>query len=128
MTLNVFHYLNQGEWWYPHQKPRVLIATEMNDGWRRNAANLIIRHAAIYELHYASSEMNWLLTGLGGTMLEVLGHDDNGDPVLGSPVSMMPSGDMACDAFDRELDDRAHDPEKWIKTTTLYKALMDGLE
>lgn len=127
MALNIFHYLNQGEWWYPNGLPRVLIASEMNNGWRVNAANFLVKRAALYEFHYTTAEIVWLNSGFGGVLREVV-EDENGEPmVLDGLVSMMPSGEMACDAFDTMMDYRAENPEEWIKTTTLYKALIgDG--
>jgi hypothetical protein len=122
-SLNIFHYLNQSEWWYPNGKPRVQIATEMNDGWRVNAANWLVKNAAQFESAYSIEELSWLESGCGGLWLEIV-SDGAGNPVVGGPVSMMPRGDMACDAFEREQDERIENPEEWIKTTSLYKALI----
>lgn len=118
-SLNIFHYLNQEKWWYPNGLPRVKIATEMNDGWRRNAANWLVKRAELFEFSYSIEEIRWLEGGLGGSLV---------DAMTGETVSMMPGGDMACDAFEREQNDRAENPEEWIKTTRLYNALLSGLE
>ena len=121
----VHAYLSQGEVWFPNNKPRVRIQ-DMDLDWRRNAANWLVRRAASLEFSYTVGEMAWLSSGCGGTWREVLGHDENLNAVLGDPVSMMPSGDMACDAFDHEQESRSADPAAWIQTTALYLALVDG--
>lgn len=114
-SINVYHYLNQGEWWYPNGKPRVRIATEMGDRWRENAANWLVKNAWNFEIAYTSGEIQWLESGLGGQLIDVMTE---------RPASMMPGGDAACDAFDALMSERAANPEEWIKTTTLYKALV----
>jgi hypothetical protein len=119
-------YLSQGEVWFPNGTPKVRIQ-DMDLRWRRNAANWLVRRASNWAFLYTVGEINWLESGCGGAWREVV-SDGAGNPVAGPPVSMMPSGDMACDAFEREQEAREANAESWIKTTALYRALVAGLD
>lgn len=44
--------------------------------------------------------------------------------MISSPIQ--PSGDMACEAFDRIIDEIHHDPILWIRETPLHRALSVG--
>jgi hypothetical protein len=117
-------YLSQGEVWFPKDRPKLRVQ-DMDLGHRRNAANWLVRRAASWEHAYTVGELIWLVSGCGGVWHEVT-SDGAGNPVAGPVVSMMPSGDMACDAFEREQEGRAADPAAWIQTTALYRALVAG--
>jgi len=94
--------LYQDEWWQPKVGPMLRIA-EMDDGWRHNTAAFLLRRAPrLAERAWAS-----------------MAADASG------PLG--PSGDMACDAFEAELDWLDADPEGWLCETPLYQALVAGL-
>lgn len=89
----------QDTWWYPYRRPAIRIV-EMEKTHRYNTANLLERKA--------------------------------GGIVRAQEVSMVfspfqPGGDMACDAFDRELDEMREHPAEWLRGTPLLQALRRGL-
>jgi hypothetical protein len=116
----MYAYLNQGEWWFPDGRPRVRIA-DMDESWRRNAAAFLLRHARGAEFRYTLGELDVLSTPVPF----VVGVREDGTVVerTDPSVTLGPSGDMACDAFDREVEERRDHPEEWLKVTTLYQAL-----
>lgn len=117
-------YLDQGKWWIPKDGEKVRIC-DMDPEWRYNASRFLERRAAALELRYSIGE----LTGLRAPVLrEVVGEVD-GEPVEGGPwlshLDLM--GEHAQDAFGDELERRSADPVAWVRTTALYRALVDGL-
>ena len=120
----IYVYLSQGEIWFPNGVPKIRIQ-DMDLRWRRNAANWLIRRAASWSFLYTVGEVSYLMSGCNGLWREVV-TDGNGNPVAGPAVSMMPSGDMACDAYESEQMARQTDPAAWIQTTALYRALVAG--
>jgi hypothetical protein len=123
----VYAYLNQGKLWFPNGKPAVQIA-DMDEAWRHNAAAFLERNPKGYALHYGFGEIASIF---GATAREVIG-EVNGKAVLGGMVNIGPTpGSMAEAGVERELEEsaekRAADPETWIRTTTLHKALVAGL-
>jgi hypothetical protein len=101
-------YLDQGDLWVPNGKPPVRIA-DMDPAWRHNAAAFMVRNAKGYEFHYSLGEV---LSIWGGQFA----------PRLGS---------MSADAVEQGCEEaqaeRAADPEAWVKTTQLYRALVKDL-
>lgn len=91
--------LHQGEIWQPKQGPAVRIA-DMDACHRYNTMRFLERRAGLL----ADAEV-WRM--------------------LLSP--MQPSGDMACDAFEREIDEMQREPVEWLRTTPLHQALSRGL-
>lgn len=89
----------QNEWWYPYRRPAIRIA-EMEKTHRYNTANFLERKAGRL---VRAQEMSMIL----------------------SPFQ--PGGDMACDAFDRELDVMRERPVEWLRGTPLLVALRKGL-
>lgn len=123
----MYAYLSQGETWFPNAKPAIAIA-DMDPAWRRNAAAFLVRKARNYLLQYDFGEVFFIC---GGVAREVIGEDD-GKPVFGRLVSLGPSPDSLAERlFEQGLEEaqaeRSADPEAWIKTTPLYKALVAGL-
>ncbi|HZB31256.1 MAG TPA: hypothetical protein VE465_13915 [Streptosporangiaceae bacterium] len=122
-----FAYFNQGEWWVPNGKPPIRV-TDMDSAWRHNAAAFLVRRARGYLFYYGAGEIGAIF---GATAREVIG-EDNGQPVFGRMVSLAPDPDSrAADALERELEqaweERGADPEAWMKSTTLYRALVKDL-
>jgi hypothetical protein len=117
-------YLSQGEVWFPKDRPKIRIK-DMDLDHRRNAANWLVRRAASWSFMYTVGEVSYLMSGCNGLWREVV-SDGDGNPVPGPAVSMMPSGDMACDAYESEQMARQIDPAAWIQTTALYRALVAG--
>jgi hypothetical protein len=111
-----YAYFQQGEVWVPNGKPPVQI-TDMDPAWRHNAARFLVRNAKAYLHRYEFGEHL------------AIWHGEARD-VTGEMVSSAPSG-AAADGVERELEDssaaRAKDPEGWIRSTPLYKALVCGL-
>ena len=94
-----FHWLIwQNTWWYPYRRPALRVA-EMDRAHRYSTANWLGRRA-------------WGIVS-GQEMRMVL--------------SFQPSGDMACDAFERELDEMREDPVGYLDSTPLMVALRKGL-
>lgn len=95
---------NQGEWWQRKTGEWVRIA-DMSPGHRYNTAALLMRAARVHAFRYV-----WAFAG------EVDAHD---------------GGDMAHEALERMLDEvreqSVNDPAGWLRGTTLYRALTDGL-
>lgn len=110
--------LDQGEVWFPNGKPRVQI-TDMDPAWRHNAAAFLVRHAQSYAFQYGIGEME--------SLFRVKARD-----IFGETVNIGPTpGSMAYDSVERGMEEaqaeRDADPEAWLKSTTLYKALVKDL-
>lgn len=120
--IDVYLYMNQGKWWFPNGKPRVLVS-EMDESWRGNAARWLVRQAKSLSFRYDIAQIQYIY----GREVEAL--TAAGTP-SGQFVSLGPRGDMACDAMERDLDReqeyRANDPERWVRSTPLYLALTEG--
>ncbi len=95
--------LYQTAMWHPKPPAQPVPIVEMSKEWRYNAARFMEQRARTI--------------GDGALWNMLLGPQ--------------PSGDMACDAFEDELDEleqRLHsDPVGWIRSTPLYQALVAGL-
>lgn len=95
---------SQGTWWRRVTGEWVKIA-DMSPGHRYNTAAMLMRGAPQHAFRYA-----W---------------------VFGSEVAAHDGGDMAHDALERMLDEihrqAAEDSRGWLRGTTLYKALTEGL-
>lgn len=114
----LYRLLQQGERWLPDGKPAVAIK-HMDPAWRHNTAAFLVRRAHNYLLQYDFGE---IISIWGASAVDVRGER----------VSLAPtSGSMADDAVERDMHqqqaDRAADPEAWIKSTRLYRALVKGL-
>jgi len=126
-SLAWFKYLSQGETWVPNGKPALPIA-DMDVTWRYNASQWLLRQAKALAWRYEMGEAAFIY----GTTAPTIIADEDGQPIPGPDIAVFaPMGEMAQDALERELADaqeeRAADPEGWLKTTTLYQALVDGL-
>jgi len=95
---------DQGEWWLQKSGAWIRVA-DMSPGHRYNTAAMLMRTARVHAFRYA-----WDFAG------QVSAHD---------------GGDMAHAALERLLDDlneqSATNPRKWLRSTTLYRALTAGL-
>lgn len=119
-------YLDQGDVWVPDAKPPLLI-TDMDPVWRYNAAQFMARRGRHYLLDYDLGER---LTP-EPMVREVIAEVD-GQPVYGGWVGLGPSPDsMAADAMERGRDEaseaRRRDPQAWLESTPLYRALVKDL-
>jgi len=117
-------YLNQSAVWIPADGQPVQIE-QMDPEWRYNASRWLERRATLLELRYSIAE----ITGLGAkTLRAVLGEVD-GRPVEGGPMlsHLDLMSDHTRDAMDADLEWRAQEPIAWVRTTSLYRALVDGL-
>lgn len=105
-TYSTWRYLNQGDWWQPKPPAKPVRIADMEPEWRYNATRWLLRRAPYFADRYS---WGMLASGLG-------------------PLG--PSGDAACDAFEAamaELDREQEDPQRWIRGTVLYQALIAGL-
>jgi hypothetical protein len=94
-----FHWLlHQGEYWQPKRGPMILISS-MTDTHRLHTIRMLQRQAHAIAWNEHTIQSGW----------------------LGHPLG--PSGDMAVDAFEQELDDMLTDPLIWLNDTTLIRAL-----
>ena len=113
--------LHQDLVWHRRDGLPVALA-EMDAGYCRNVIRMLERTAPSIQLKYTMAE----LTALTRPIPTVIGEDMDGTPVLASRqdwTSLMPSGEMAQDAFNRELEQRAADPVTWLHTLPLLVAL-----
>lgn len=94
--------LHQNVWWYPHRRPALRIAA-MEKPYRYNTTRLLERRAPQLAGQEHRSMAGWLSHPLG------------------------PGGDMATDAFEREMDDLLRDPLGWLHERPLMRALRRGL-
>lgn len=127
VPLTWFLYLSQEATWVPKGRPPLPI-TEMDAAWRHNAANWLLKQAKALTLHYELGEIAFIFGSTAPTVVA----DANGQPVPGPEVPCFaPRGEWAQDTLERELaaatELRTADPEAWLKSTPLYRALVDGL-
>jgi hypothetical protein len=120
----VYAYLSQGEMWKPKDRP-ALPVSEMDESWRRNAARWMERRAGYFEFLYSTGEA----AALGAPVyVDVVGEKDGRAYVGGAALSELDlMSDAAMDDYDRWVDERSGDPVAWVRTTPLYRALVDGL-
>lgn len=90
-------YLRQGEVWKPKDRDPVRIA-DMDDTWRYNAVRFMQRHAGSLAMKYQAAALNAMWVGA-----DFDGH-----------------------WFDEDQAPTAR-PERWIKTTKLYRTLLATL-
>jgi hypothetical protein len=111
----MYAYFNQGTTWQPKGRPCLPI-TEMNPAWRRNAAWWLERNAEMFEIYYSLGE------------IERLAAPAYRDMVRGRAVSEFDlMSESTMDGLTAASDERSADPAVWIRTTPLYRALVDGL-
>jgi hypothetical protein len=120
-----YRYLNQDAVWAPRPPRKPLPIADMDPAWRHNAANFLLRraehlaHRYIFGMVRAASVPAWS---------EVIG-EDHGEPAYSGTVfsefDLM--GDHARDAFEDEQHRIIEEPEVWLRTTPLYRALVAGL-
>lgn len=117
-------YLNQGDVWFPKDRPKVRVA-DMDPSWRHNAARFLERRAESLAHRYTFGLVS---SGSRPTWGDVVGEVD-GKPVFSatalSTFELM--SDAALDAFDAEMDEITRRPLEWLRTTALYRALVAGL-
>jgi hypothetical protein len=94
--------LDQGEIWQPERGPSVRIA-DMHICHRYHTVKFLERRAASLAFR------------------EVMGMASLAGTFFG------PSGDMACDAFEREMDWKTDKPLEWLRSTELHRSLSRAL-
>jgi hypothetical protein len=95
----VYHYFNQGEIWIPRPPAERVAISSMDPEWRYNAAQLLLRNAARHANTYDWAELPTLLDA---------------------------PDDVQNDA-ERWAEERRMDPQAWMRTRCLYRALLRGL-
>lgn len=95
---------------------------EMETSHKSNLMRWLVRHANIIEINYTLEEFDFLSKPIG---YEV---ENDGKPNYDKPVNGWPRGEMATDMFERELDNRMHDPVAWIKSTPFYQYLQSDVD
>lgn len=94
--------LNQGKTWIPKGAAPVRVA-DMEPRWRFNAARFLLRHAGSIAMHYNFGEVEWLTAK---DVIEV----------------------HVGEVLESAQEERAGHPVEWMRSTPLYKALVQGLE
>lgn len=94
--------LDQGEWWQPKHGPMIKIHG-MTDTHRLHTVRMLLRQATPIAFYEHQRLSVWLSHPLG------------------------PSGDMARDAFERELDSILANPIGWLSATPLLRSLSAAL-
>lgn len=94
------HWLDQAKMWrcWPGSTNPVRVA-DMDARWALNAYEWLQRRARRLEFNHA---------------MYMIGSDPFGGP----------RGEMACDAFDNMLDERAEHPHTWLDSRPLTRALL----
>lgn len=112
--------LMQDQVWPKRDGSPVALA-EMEIGHARNVVAMLDRAAARIERAYSMAEIRILSKPLPTVIGEYKGES------IYAPerewTNSMPSGDMASDAFDREIHERAENPVRWLHTMPLLEAL-----
>ncbi len=112
--------LMQGETWTARDG-RVLPIADMAPDHKAACVKMLMRQAALIERRYTMAEMARLSTLTPTVMGEI-----DGKPIIAPRrdwVDLLPRGQAAQDAFDRELQERWDNPERWLLSTPLVKAL-----
>lgn len=121
----LYRYLSQGEIWIPQKPRRPLPIADMDLTWRFNAANFLLHRARGYVHRY---HFGFVHENNAPRYREVVG-EDCGQPVFSgaafSEAELM--SDHAADAVDAEAERNMKDPEAWMKSTALYRALVADL-
>ncbi len=106
LSEGIVAYFNQGTWWKPDGRPYVRIA-DMDDAWRNNCVQFLLRHARGYgqkyafELHMVEAHAS---CHLSETSMDEL------------------SADIA-----NTQEAVSRDPMTWIRGTKLFRALLADL-
>lgn len=125
--MNAFAVFNQSEFWYdkngvPHR------ISDMTLRYKRNVVAYLERNAARWATAYLWARDELAYGPLGH---EVLGFDDDGEPVLGGLVYNEPS-ETVQDMLDREgqteLTEILSDPAIWILGKPVVQALVASIE
>lgn len=107
-----YRHLRQHSTWIP-ANGQALPITAMDNSWRRNAANWLLKRADALAAMYSYAELH--------LDSEPIGRDIDGDPVFMRMPHEVESG-----LFD-EHRARIADASSWLKTMPLYRALIRGL-
>jgi hypothetical protein len=114
----------QDEYWETREGARVR-PENMTLQHLRNTVAMLERKAVGIELRHTMR----LLIELSTKVATVIGEDEHGQAILADRekwADLMPRGEMAIDAFERELDWRREHPVEWLHTLPLI-AKMDRL-
>lgn len=118
-----YAYLGQGKVWYDRAGQRLVIA-DMPLRYRENCCRFLERRARNLETWYTLGEIGQMHR----LVPTIVGHIDGRD-IEGPPIDIGPEiGSMADDAIQQSQDERARNPERWLRTTELYRALAGELE
>jgi hypothetical protein len=101
-ALTTYAYLNQGDMWIPKTGHPMRIA-DMDPEWRYNASRWLEKRAEHFALQYGFGE------------------------ILAAAPLLDQMSEHSQDAFDAMQGQRERDPASWIRTTALYRALVDVL-
>lgn len=100
-------YYHQGEWWQQKDETWIRVA-DMTPRHRGNSARMILRHAAVVSARLKRAERFrlWveMASPMGPSEISGIKHD-----------------------IDERARERTQDPQKWMRSTALFKALADGL-
>lgn len=118
-----YAYFNQGEMWKPDKRPFVRVA-DMDEVWRFNTTRWLERNAHTFATRYGVGEVSSLSEPLYQNVVDARGNAAFVGPMLSE-------FDVMSDRFQEDVaqwdEDRIADPVAWIRTTTLYRALAEGL-
>jgi hypothetical protein len=120
-----YAYFNQGEIWVARGSGPIRIKEDMDYRWRVNAANYMIKFAFHYQMYYSFGEIYYMSEPLFSETVHVV----DGELVLsGAKFSQLDlMGDHAMDGYEESQDWARDNPKEWMRTTTLYKAMIHGL-
>jgi hypothetical protein len=116
--------LMQTEYWETREGAR-LRPEDMALSHLRNTVAMLERKAVQIELRFTMK----LLVELSQKVAHIIGQDEAGNDIEARPddwESLMPRGELALDAFERELDWRRDHPVQWLHTLPLVRR-MDEL-
>lgn len=129
MSLNLYQYYNQTKYWLPNGKPAVLIES-MDERWKENAAAWLLRHAQVlvtkYQVDLVHSLAEGLLVTEDGRMVRAI--DVTAHPEIERPAILLPQGEWAEEAFEKELEWAYESPQDWMRSMPLYKVLASAGE
>jgi hypothetical protein len=108
----------QTEYWTRRDGTRILLQ-EMELSHIKATIAMLDRQAPRIAMRHGLRLMSAALC----TAPTVIGVDEHGRDIEGPSVSLGPSGDLAQNAFDRELDELRTHPHHWLHTLPLVRKL-----
>ncbi|WP_188187982.1 hypothetical protein [Nonomuraea sp. SYSU D8015] len=117
-----FRHLHQDTTWIPKVGGPILIR-DMDSTWRYNAANWLLRRACELSIMYSFGEFAALTSPISGPALR---QDSDGTAEDERPLYLEMPPEVLADLLQQDAQ-RAENPESWLKTTPLYRALVKDL-